>query len=455
MGQRRWVVLGRALGTAVLGLTLATAGLVTASAAPGPDPAPVRQLVASQDHRGARTHGVTGVRQALRVPGGEDDETFLVVDPGCAPAKGKAKPNAVVVSSTKLKLDYVLTGDGVSKTGTVKVKAHRATSVKLKAVRAGSYRLTLSLHGTSELVADQTFSVLPCLVVTTGCHAVTFSNPAGNPSAVVTYSARKKHQDLTVEVEPGTSRTVRADYSKIEYESYTTTDDPGPTSLGRGTVKVKQKCGHGPAQPGDNAVQTWALVGCSTAGAPALATLGWSAQPTLKQRRWEVLDGQQQVVLQGSYKDRKETTVSVAPGSYTYRSLANGLVQPFEEVAFEVLACVQVTPRCRAIEIQNPNDAALEVLVLGDDDEGDDEGEDEDDRNGRKGRTDADEPEGDGGVTPLAANGTVTIPWTASRAWVLALPEGTFGGSARAFLSLASPLSSEGEPARVTVPQDC
>lgn len=435
MGQQRFATGRRLIGVVVLALAAGALGLSPASAAPQAGPAPVRQLLA-EAHQPPVEHSATGARHALRIPGEGVEQTFVGFNLGCAAGRGKAKPNAFAYAETKLKLDWVLTGTGLRKTGTVTTKVERPVSLKLPSVRTGDYRLTLALHGKADLVADETFDVLPCVVVKATCRAVTFTNPAGNPAAYVSYRGHKKNQEFDVELAPGASRTVRADYSKIDYDASTDDPDASTNALGGGTVKVKQSCAHGPAQPADNAVETSGFAGCSGAGAPAAVSLGWSAQPSVAKRRYEVIGADQLVVAQGSFKGGRDTDLVLAAGTYTYRSYANGIVQPFEDVSFAVLACVQVTPRCRAIQVRNPNAAALSVIVFSTDDE-------------------TTEIEGDGDETTLPANGTVTIPWTGTTAWVLALTEGGWSGSASSFLSLASPLSDEGEPTTVDVPQNC
>lgn len=436
MGQQRFATGRRLSGVVVLALAAGVLGLSSASAAPLAGPAPVRQLLA-EAHRPPAKHSATGARHALRIPGeGGGEHTFVGFNLGCAAGRGKAKPNGYVYAETKLKLDWVLTGTGLRKTGTVTTKVERPVSLKLPSVRTGDYRLTLALHGKADLVADETFDVLPCLVVKATCRAVTFTNPAGNPAAYVDYRGHKKNQDFDVEVAPGASRTVRADYSKIDYESSTDDPDASTNALGGGTVKVKQSCAHGPAQPADNPVRTSGFAACSTAGAPVPVSLGWSAQPSVTKGRYEVLGADQLVVAQGSFKGGRDTDLTLAAGTYTYRSYANGIVQPFEDVSFVVLACVQVTPRCRAIQVRNPNAEALSVIVLSTDDE-------------------TTEIEGDGDETALPANGTVTVPWTGRTAWVLALTQGGWSGSLSGFLSLASPLSDDGELTTVAVLQNC
>lgn len=435
MVQQRFAMGRRFVGVVVLAVVASVLGLASASAAPTTVPAPVRHLLA-QAHQPAAKHGSTVERHALRLPGEDDEQTFVGVNPGCATGKGKVKPNAFVYSETKLKLDWTLTGTGVSKKGTVKTKVDRSVSLKLPTVRAGDYRLTLSLHGKTDLVADETFDVLPCVVVKATCRAVTFTNPAGNPAAYVTYSGHKKSQEFDVELAPGASRTVRADYSKIDYDA--SSDDPDATTdaLGHGTIKVKQHCTHGPAQPADNAVQTFGFAGCSVGGTPATVTLSWSVQPSVSQRRFEIVGAGQQVVASGSFKGGRDTDVTLPAGTYTYRSYANAIVAPFEDVSFTVLGCVEVTPKCRAIQVHNPNATALEVVVFSTDDE-------------------QTEIEGDGEETALPVNGTVTIPWTGSTAWVLALSGDDWSGNGTAFFSLASALDDDGDPATTTVPQSC
>ena len=54
----------------------------------------------------------------------------------------------------------MLTGsDDYRKTGTVTVKAYRDTDLELSSVKLGSYRLTLARHGSTTLVADETFAL--------------------------------------------------------------------------------------------------------------------------------------------------------------------------------------------------------------------------------------------------------------------------------------------------------
>jgi len=436
VGQQRYATGARVVGVVVLALVAGVLGLGPASAAPRTASAPVSELVAQAQHA-ATKHVSTSSRHALRIAGEEDEQTFLGVSPGCAAGKGKAKPNAFVYAGSKVKLDWVLTGTGFRKTGTVKTKADRPVAIKLPSVRTGDYRVTLALHGKTDLVADVSFDVLPCLVVKATCRAVTFTNPGDNPTAYVEYGGHKKKQRFTLELAPGTSRTVRADYSTIDYDASSDDPDEASDALGHGTVKVKQGCKHGPAQPADNAVQTQGLAGCSTAGAPAWVNLAWAVQPSLTRRTYEVLDAAGLVAASGSFKGGRETELSLPAGSYTYRSHANGILEPFEDVTFDVFACVVVTPTCKALEVQNPNAASLGVLVLSAEDE----------------ESDVD---GDGEITDLAGGATVTIPWTGSSAWVLALPDGVWEGEVEpAFLSIASPLTPVGEPLTVEVPQNC
>lgn len=437
MGSSR-VLAVRLFGPAVLALAIAAGSVAPASAAPRAVPVPVQRLAEAAGHDLVPTPARTGERHAaLAVPG--DDETYLGLAPGCATGKGKAKPNAVVFTSTKVKLDYVLTGTALRKTGTVKTKVDRPVSIKLPSVRAGSYRLTLALHKKTDLVADETFDVLPCVVVKATCRAVTFTNPAGNPAAYGVYSGHKKDQDFELDLAPGESRTVRADYSKIDYDF--SSDESG---LGHGTVKVKQSCAHGPATPADHALQSFGFVGCASPGALAPVQLAWSVQPSVKKPRYEVLDAQQQIVAEGSAKGGRGKELTLAAGSYTYRSYANRLTSPFEDLSFVVLDCVQVTPRCRAIELRNPNAVAVVVAA---EPSGDAESED-------AGSEDAGSDEDYVDPVVVGAGETVTVPWHSTGAYVVAyLDDESLSPSS--FLSLASPEPWDEDLPEITVPQDC
>lgn len=82
-------------------------------------------------------------------------------------------------------------------------------------------------------------------------------------------------------------------------------------------------------------------------------------QPSVSRATYEVRDPAHRLVASGKVKGGREAALSLPPGTYTYRSLANRLTQPFEELTFSVLGCVQVVPRCRAVEVENPNAATL------------------------------------------------------------------------------------------------
>lgn len=438
MGQQRFATGRRLIGAVVLAVAAGVAGMGPASAAPVSVPAPVQRLAEKSGlaeesgHALVKGHARTSERHALEIAG-EDDESFVDVVPACASGTSKAKVKAYVYTSTKVKLDYVLTGTGLRKTGTVRTKADRPVSFTLPSVRTGSYRLALTLHGKTDLVGDATFDVLPCVKVKASCHAVTFTNPAGNPAAYGFYSGHKKNQDFELDLAPGASLTVRADYSTIDY--YLTADDDNGSSLGHGTVKVKQSCSHGPARPGSNAVRTSGFVGCAQGGASAQLQLSWSVQPSLKKPSYEVLDSQQAVVAHGSVRGGHEKDLSLPAGSYTYRSHANGLVEPFEDIAFVVLTCIEVTPKCQAIELRNPNAVAVVAgVVPGDDEESDDEY---------------------GEPVTVGAGASVTVPWHSTSAQVMAFADDPTSPSRSSFLSLAFPAPWDDDLPEITVPQSC
>lgn len=443
MGQQRFATGRRFIGVVVLAVAASVAGVGTASAAPGNVPAPVERLAEATGHHLDAQHRLTakrdftagpsaGARHQLRIDG-DDGESFVDVAAGCAMGTGKAKVRGYVYTPKKLKLDYALTGIGLSKTGTVKTKAERAVSFGLPSVRTGSYHLVLTLHGKTDVVGDATFDVLPCVSVKTSCRAVTFTNPAGNPAAFGLYRGHKKSQDFEIDLAPGASLTVRADYSKIDYQL--SADDDRGSSLGQGTVKVKQSCKHGPAQPDSHAIQSTGFVGCAQPGALADVQLAWSVQPSLKKPTYELLDAQQQVVASGKVKGGHEKDLKLPAGTYTYRSHANGLDAPFEDVSFVVLTCVEVVPHCQAVEVRNPNAVAVVVsLQPGYDDE-----------------TDEDYLE----PTSVAGGHSLTVPWHSTTAYVSAfLDDPTYLQQAY-FLSLAAPAPWDDEPTEITVPQTC
>lgn len=405
MGQGRRTA-RRLIGAVLVLAATAAAGLTgagTAAAAPMTLPTSLERQAARLHAAEHRAPAKTGAREALRLGASViDDDTYLEVDPGCVKkAGGKARPNASIGSSTNLALDYVLTGPGdYRKTGTVTVNAEKAHPLGLSSVKLGTYRLTLARHGSTSLVADETFDVFPCVRAKATCHAVTFTNPVGNPSAYVMYRGHKKNQPFDVDVAPGTSRTVRVDYAKIDYQAFGFFDsiDRAPASLGEDDVSVKQHCSTLPAQPGSNAVQSTGEIGCQDSE-PAYVGLEWSVQPSVKKTRYELVDASGEKIKSGRVSGGKQKSFSLPAGTYHYRSYANKLTTPFEDVSFTVLHCVQVTPVCRGIEVRNPNPVALDVSVFGyDEDDESDEGTSID--------------------TTAAPNATTKVAWDRTTAYV-------------------------------------
>lgn len=450
MGQRRRVATVRVLAAALLAVTLASTGLSSALAAPADVPAPLARLAGPAVDRAH--HAPAQDRASLaRAAEEEGEDVFLSVVPPCASsATKKVRPAAVLYSARKTTFGWVSTStSGWKAKGTVKVKRDSVTKVKLPTVKVGGYRVVLTEKGAPAPAWDETFDVRRCVQATASCHAVRFTNPAGNPVADVLYGPRRA-DTFDVRLAPGQSRTVRIDDKAVVFEAWSADEDVD-AALGRTKLKVKQSCRHAPATPSQNAVQTTAVAGCSTAGA-APVTLFWAAQKSLKNRTWEVLDGASAVVAQGSYANGRDVTVQLAPGAYTYRSHANEDARPFEQVGFSVLRCVEVTPVCRAVRLQNPNDLAVEVLLL------DPENFAVLDRTSGPEGDEGDEGDEEGWFSgTLPARDTLTVPWTNPSVSVLAFPAGT--DDAGDFVSLASPFpldtDEESELPAVEVPQNC
>ena len=462
-GRTRRVV-GRALVGALLTLTFATTGLAGAEAAPvvGPAPGPVARLVDGAGAGRVQAHRATDRASLERAAEEADEDVFVSVQGSCAPSvKKSAKPDAVVFSTRKATFDWVLTStSGYRKTGTVKVKRDGVVALKLPGLRLGSYRIAVTERGASSPVSDDTFEVKLCVQVKTSCKAVRFTNPASNPAADLVYGSSDE-QTFELTLAPGEVRTVRVDDKKIFFSAWAVSpedpdatpgdeedelDGPTPTSLGRGTIKVKQSCKAKAATPALNAVQTSALVGCGAGAATGPVTFGWVAQKSLKNRTFEVVDASGAVAATGSWTRGRERTVQLAAGTYTYRAFANKKAQPFEETTFTVLGCVEVEPVCRALDLTNPNDVAVGLVVIDPallDDPSVDVGDD---------------PESDQlQERTLAGRASETVPWTSREAVVLAFADGADPTSR--FQQLATPFPADEDDldalVRVPVPQDC
>jgi len=457
-------VVGRALVGALLTLTFAATGLAGAQAAPvqASAPSPVARLVDGAQGGRVQAHRATDRASLARAAEEADEDVFVSVVGSCAPsAKKSAKPDGFVFSTHKATFDWVLTStSGYRKTGSAKVKRDGIVALKLPSLRLGSYRIAVTERGASAPVSDDTFEVRLCLQVKTSCHAVRFTNPASNPGADLSYGADDE-QSFDLTLAPGEVRTVRVDDKKIFFSAWAAIpedpdatpaeqedelDGPAPVSLGRGTLKVDQSCKAKAATPAQNAVQTNALVGCGAGTATGPVTFDWVAQKSLKNRSYEVVDATGAVVAQGSWTRGKPRTVPLQAGTYTYRAYANKNVQPFEETTFTVLRCVEVTPVCRALDLTNPNDVAVGLVVLDpalfedpDVDLGDDPESDQ-----LQERT-------------LAGRASATVAWTQREAVVLAFAEQV--DPANRFEQLASPFPVDEDDldafVRVPVPQDC
>ena len=455
MGQQRFSNGRRVIGVVVLAVVASMAGIGSASAAPATVPAPVQRLAEASGHSLvgqhlgrhslAATHAGSaqqvraGERRALRAD--DEDEPFVGVEPGCASGTGKAEVEAYVYTPTKLKADYVLTDTGVVKTGTVKTKAGRPVDVTLPSLRIGTYRLVLTVQGTSDVLGDTTFDVLPCVQVKASCAAVSLTNPAGNPSALVSYGG--KYADaFDLVLAPGETRSVRVDDKKVTFVASSTGTDENEdvVFLGHVTVKVKQSCKHGSAQPGQNAVQTTVISTCAGVAGRSGAVLSWAVQPSVKDKTqiWQILDAQQVVVATGSYKNGGRKTVSLPAGTYTYRSSANAPAQTFEELAVPVLDCVTVTTDCHLIKVTNPNAVPVDAYLIDTDEDSD--------------VVDPGEAESFSTVAPAS---TASIDWRTRSAVLLAIAGGT--SDASHVISFASdfPLDDEQDFPEITIPQDC
>lgn len=441
--MRHRQVIGRILGTVALAATLVTAGVGTASAAPAALPGPVRAFAAAHHgsldgsrHGSLGAHRSAALQRRLTVAGvAADAEPMLTVRQGCASGKTKAKPSAYLYSTVKVTLDYRLTGRGVNKKGTVTLKKNKDVTLKLPSVGVGSYDLTLTRHKSSTSVGSQSFDVLPCVQVTTSCHAITFSNPNGNPAAVVDYGLRKSRIPFEIRLAPGASRTVRADDEKTSYAVFGLDAD---ADLGHGTAKVKvKKCAAAPAQPDQNAIQTFAYAGCAPAGTPGATgevSITWAAQSSLKNATYTLAPAQADVTKTGSVKAQKDVTLDLAPGTYRYRTYANGIATPFEDVGFVVLTCATITPQCKSFDVDNTaNTAALDVYAFNNDDDA----------------------EADASIEPTIltapAGQTTNVPWSTGNVIVFAgAAEGT---NTSTFYSSALPLDDETDG--IAIPQDC
>jgi hypothetical protein len=134
------------------------------------------------------------------------------------------------------------------------------------ALEQGRYRLIITLADEDLVVVDDEFDVLRCVTVEESCHAVTFTNPAGNPAVRVswgpgidsTHHEEEFAEGGEVSLEPGESRVVDAYWVDIHWEASGPKPElySGPNA-GEEQSSPDQHCG---------ATRTSGVVRCAPAG---------------------------------------------------------------------------------------------------------------------------------------------------------------------------------------------
>ena len=88
--------------------------------------------------------------------------------------------------------------------------------------------MVVTLTEESQVVVDADFDVVECVTAESGCHTVTFTNPAGNPAVLVRYGAAQTEdwpdqdpaEPREAIIQPGESRAVEIYWFEIWWEAY-------------------------------------------------------------------------------------------------------------------------------------------------------------------------------------------------------------------------------------------
>ena len=226
----------------------------------------------------------------------------------------------------------------------------------------GHYRVVVTLDEESQVVVDADFDVVECVTVESGCHTVTFTNPAGNPAVLVRYSAAQTEdwpdqdpaEPREAIIQPGESRAVEIFWFEISWDAYAPADDPGdqwPNAGGHYSELPVQHCGP---------TMTRGEVGC--AASPQGSVDASLSPPGDRGVRYRIVDDLGRPVHRaGPVGSDGRVHTDLPIGAYLFRSYTSDDTLPYDQAWFSVPPCVTAVQTCQGIKFANPSDHTVRV----------------------------------------------------------------------------------------------
>ena len=285
------------------------------------------------------------------------------LEPGCVtngPAQVRAYPDLWRFDGERF--DWILQGPAGTSSGQLRWWEEDDMYEPLDFTLAtGHYRLTIIRVARKQIVADHQFDVMRCVEVSSSCHAVTFTNPAGNPAARVVFGGGEyldEHEEETdkggtLTVRPGRSVRVETFHEEIWWKAY----GPGvgrsrlPNAGSHYSEVIEQHCGP---------TRTRGVISCATARRGVLRA--WFHPPDNKRLSYR-LDKWNTPIRKGRPgADRYVKLRLRVESDYTFRSYTAAAALPYDRAEnLPVVRCVTAKRRGPGVTFRNRGESRVRV----------------------------------------------------------------------------------------------
>jgi hypothetical protein len=229
-------------------------------------------------------------------------------------------------------------------------------------LEVGHYRVNVTMVDEARVIVQGEFNIVHCVSAEAGCHAVTFTNPPGNPPVRVRYGPSQTEdwpdQDPgkggSMVLQPGQSRAVDTFHYEISWEAFGPADRDVkvPNAGGDYSELPDQHCGP---------TMTRGVIGCAVNGRGTVdARL---SPPSSRGLRYRIVHEMEPGELaSGRVGSNRRVQMEVPAGfSYIFRSYTSGHVMPYDQAWIDVPPCVTAVQTCHTIKFSNPSDATVAV----------------------------------------------------------------------------------------------